>query len=417
MKRLLPILAMCLLVSLACGLPNVTIEWPAETPPVTQPPVQPSIPTQSPVPIQNIVTAQPADTQPTNPPPLNQPVALAVVQGDREVVSFYGLDGQPRAEVATPGIISLDPERVHIAGRWTGARPPVIYSRFDNGGQVMININDQVSLLADAPDFAGMAGMIGEPILAYSNAMFGQVALRSQLFVSHTASLGSALPVLDLENPEGNAVIPLAIRAEGGAPVGVWYTQRPWGIGGDIVFDPTGGVYYLNLSDGTTTERLGRESHTVSLSPDQVWVAYASGMPGNGTFHIYNLLTGENFGFNPLASSDRGAGYGVFSPSNAYVAWMEGSGSGMAEVPNFHPTLRIGTTKGEWLVDYSDAALSSQLGTAVAWVRPVGWLDDQRLVVQVHGIDWDDAFVVIVDIAANRATFLVTGTFVGMVYP
>jgi len=220
-----------------------------------------------------------------------------------------------------------------------------------------------------------------------------------------------------MDDPEGRAIKPLALYAEGGVPTGVWYTLRPWGIGGDIVFDPTEGLYYVNISDGTITEYNDNVSRSASMSFDQVWAANARGIPGNGTFHIYNFQTGENYGFNPLPSSERGAGYGVFSRSNQYVAWMEGSGWTMAETPNFHATIRVGTTGGAWLVDYPDIMLASLLGTAVAWAEPVGWLDDQRLVLQTRGTDWSDASVVVMDITTNYLTYLTSGAFVGFVYP
>jgi len=47
----------------------------------------------------------------------------------------------------------------------------------------------------------------------------------------------------------------------------------------------------------------------------------------------------------------------------------------------------------------------------------VGWLDETRLVLQVHGANWDDSSVLIVDVTANQPTRLAAGTFVGFVYP
>jgi len=343
------------------------------------------------------------------------PSAIAIVQVNHAAVSIYSLNGQLLTEISTPGLENAGAESVHIAGKLADAYLPVAYFTYGNGGQIMLNTNGQISPLVNAPYFASMAGASGQSILSYSTAEFGQSTLRSQLFVSPINTISYTGPAVSMDDPNGRAIKPLAIRVENGVPTGVWYTLRPWGIGGDIVFDPTEGFYYINLNDGRITEY--DVLNSASMSQDQVWVANSRGNPANGTFYIYNILTGENHGFNPLPSTDRGAGYGVFSPSDQTVAWMEGSGWTMAETPSFHATIRVGTIKGDLLVDYPDTMLASLLGTAVSWVEPVGWLDDQRLVLQIRGSEWSDASVVTMDITTNYLTYLAAGSFVGFAYP
>jgi hypothetical protein len=414
MKRPIFVLMILLLASLACGLPNITIAWP------TEPPGQPLVVTQAPAtepPAGPAVTVPPVTEPPTGLPALNLPNGIVVDTQDGYGLILVDVKGSYITERATPGLGSAGPESVHVAGSSETNSTPLVYQSWDNGGAILANVNEQITTLAAVPNFASMLGVPGQPILSYSTAEFTNNGLRSQLFVSPLDTLFHAGPAVSREDPEGRAIKPLAIYVEGGVPTGVWYTLQPWGIGGDIVFDPTEGIYYVNINDGTITERMDKISRSASMSFDQVWAAYASGIPGNGTFHIYNFQTGENYGFNPLPSSERGAGYGVFSPSDTYVAWMEGSGWTMAETPNFHATIRVGTTGGAWLVDYPDTMLASLLGTAVAWVEPVGWLDDQRLVLQVRGTDWSDASVVVMDITTNYLTYLTAGTFVGFVYP
>ena len=415
MKSPIFVLTILLLASLACGLPNITIAWPTEPP--GQPPVVTQAPAAQPTEQPPVVTQPPATQPPAIQPSTTLPNAIAIVQEKHAAVNIYSLDGQLIAEIGSAGLENTGPESVHIAGRLAAAYLPMAYFTYSNGGQIMLNTNEQIAPLVNAPNFASMLGAPGQPILSYSTAEFGQTALRSQLFVSPIDTLSYAGPAVSMDDPEGRAIKPLAIHVEGGVPTGVWYTLWPWGIGGDIVFDPTEGIYYDNINDGTITERMDKISRSANMSFDQVWAAYASGIPGNGTFHIYNLRTGEIYGFNPLPSSERCAGYGVFSPSDTYVAWMEGSGWTMAETPNFHATIRVGTTGGAWLMDYPDTMLASLLGTAVAWAEPVGWLDDQRLVLQVRGTDWSDASVVVMDITTNYLTYLTSGAFVGFVDP
>lgn len=415
MKRLMLVLSIFLLTGLSCALPNVNVEWPTATPITTT--LSPAEPTPGQVLPTPPPSGQPATLQPTAPSGVPLPIGLAIVPPDRAVVDVFNPDGQLLGEMSAPGLEDANPERVHIAGGWTAGRPQVAYFTFANSGQILLNTNEQIAPLVNTPNFAGMLGAPGQPFLAYSLAELGPNGLSGRLYAAPLASLAGAAPIISFDDPNGRAIKPLAIRVENGAPTGVWYTRRPWGIGGDIVFDPTDGLYYVSLSDGAITEKLGAAARSASLSPDQAWAAYASGEPGNGALHIYNFQSGASFSFNLLPSSDRGAGYGVFSPSNAKVAWLEGSGWGLGDVPNFHPTIRVGTTQGAWLVDYPDTLLSNLLGATVAWVQPVGWLDENLLVLQAHGVNWDEATVIVIDTTANQLTFRASGTFVEFVYP
>jgi len=419
-KRLIFLPLIFLLTGLACALPNVTVNWPTETPPAVPPSTSPSPAPVLPTPVPP--TVQPTPGQPEvvpSPAPggVFLPIGLAVVPLDRTVVQVFGPDGQLLGEMSVPGLESADMEKVHLAGGWSAGRPPVAYFTFNNGGQILVNTNEQITVLVNTPNFAGMLGAPGQPFLAYSLAELGPNGLSGRLYAAPIASLAGAAPIISFNDPDGRAVKPLAIRVENGAPTGVWYARRPWGIGGDIVFDPTDGIYYVSLSDGAVTEKMGADARSASLSPDQAWASYASGEPGNGALHVHNLLNGADFRFDLLPASDRGAGYGVFSPASTKIAWMEGSGSGMADVPNFHATVRVGTTQGAWLADYPDTMIANLLGSPVAWVQPVGWLDENRLVLQVRGANWDDSSLVIVDVATNLPTRLAAGTFVEFVYP
>ena len=110
----------------------------------------------------------------------------------------------------------------------------------------------------------------------------------------------------------------------------------------------------------------------LGLSPDLNWVAYAGADSGfvNGEIPrltLYNLYTtvGINIPINP--ASDRGAGYAVFSPDNQFVAWMEGAGWLMAEVPDFHSKVVIADINGNIIAEVRDHALASVTGDPNAY--------------------------------------------------
>ncbi len=58
----------------------------------------------------------------------------------------------------------------------------------------------------------------------------------------------------------------IAVDAYNEQPVGVWYSKRPWGIGGDIVFDPRRTLSYLDLQTGVNSQYLGAEANPSAVS-------------------------------------------------------------------------------------------------------------------------------------------------------
>ncbi|MBT3713388.1 MAG: hypothetical protein HOG15_08570, partial [Anaerolineae bacterium] len=223
-------------------------------------------------------------------------------------------------------------------------------------------------------------------------------------------------------DPQGWALVALAVDVEGGLPVGVWYSKRPWGIGGDIVFDPRRTLSYFDLKTGISSQFLGTEANPSAISADRKWLAYTNDSSvgsASGPMAIRNVETGANLSY-PLqnAIDQRGAGEASFSPNNQYLAWMEGSGWQMAETPNFHSVVRVGNMNGNIIAEYADTIFlaTSGLGT-VQRVEPVGWFDDNTLIVMARGEHWDDAVLISVDIAAQTSRLIAQGIFAGFAYP
>jgi hypothetical protein len=225
-------------------------------------------------------------------------------------------------------------------------------------------------------------------------------------------------------DPQSFATIPLAVQASNNEPQGVWFSLMPYGIGGDIVFPPHKGLYYLDLmAGGPETLFLTDDFNPVGLSPDLNWVAYAPTDNGfvsgqNPRITLYNLYTtvGIDIPINP--ASDRGAGFAVFSPDNQYVAWMEGSGWMMAETPNFHSKVVIADINGNILAELPDNVLAAQSGDPNStWVRPMGWLDAETLIVDVRGEDWNNTSLVKVRFDGSNIAYLASGQFEGFTYP
>jgi hypothetical protein len=90
----------------------------------------------------------------------------------------------------------------------------------------------------------------------------------------------------------------------------------------------------------------------------------------------------------------------------------------MAEVPNFRSVVRVGNLNGNVIAEFADTALLDISGlSTVQRVEPVGWFDDNTLVVMARGEYWDDAVLIAVDIPSQSAQLLAQGVFVGFTYP
>jgi hypothetical protein len=388
------------------------------TPESTQTPVPPTL---EPSPVPPTPTLEPSATQPAVSP--YAPVGFVADSHDGVGLTFFNLDGSLINELIAPGLSEYDSQRVHIAGPWQGdpSTVPVVYfstegpSAGDSIDWLRIVAGNSNPVWVSAPQFFSMAGASGQPVLAYSTLDFEDNQPRSRLYAGSLQTLPGASPLFVIADPDGYMVRPLAVDAEAGNLKGVWYTMAAWGIGGDIVFEPRKGLKYLDMSSGMVTEILNRNMAAWDVSPDRSWVAYST---ISGPVSILNRQTGDTFTFPLLPDSNRGAGNACISPDGRYVAWMEGSGWTMAENPDFHASIRIGTTAGIHLTDIPQTAFDNVASSEkVSWVQPVGWLDGQTLIVQVRFQDWSNAALLRVHFDGSNPLYLAAGTFVAFLYP
>ncbi len=347
---------------------------------------------------------------------------IGVVTAKDGMLSLFDRDGYTLAQVNTPGLSYANENNVHITKRFSQSDTtfPVLYFSFEQNNSLLFSDNGQISTLLASPNFSGLIGAAGEPIIAYASAEYLNDSLASNLYVGTTQSLPTATSVLSENDTEGWGLIALAVDVEANQPTGIWYSKRPWGIGGDIVFEPRRTLHYLALGSGQSTQILGVDANPSAISANRDWVAYTDDtVAGVGTMIIRNLKTGENLSYPLQAAIDqRGAGVATFSPSNQYLAWMEGSGWQMAEKPTFRSVIRIGDLNGNVITEFPDTALISSSGmNTVQRAEPVGWLDENTLIIMARGEHWDEAVLLKIDIPSRTPSFLAKGVFVGFVYP
>ena len=405
-------IAFLVMLTFACTLFSAPVapqpSFPEE-PPTAAPPQAEEVP-QAPV---------------TEPEIISQYLPIGVATSTGSGLRVFDRLGYTLVEINTPGLFYSDRSNLHLAGGLPegSANLPVVYFSFEQNESLLLNTNGQISTLLPIPYFAGLAGATGEPVVAYTTAdLSTSGSLLGQLYVGRLESLPTAAPVLTDDDPQGWALVALAVDVENDEPVGVWYSKRPWGIGGDIVFDPRRTLSYLDLGTRTVSQFLGAEANPSAISADRIWLAYTDDTSvgaGAGEMMIRNILSGVNISFPLLPAVDpRGAGNAVFSPGNQYIAWMEGNGFQMAETPNFHSVVRVGNMNGNTIAEFADTALVTVSGLGIVQrVEPVGWFDDETLVIMARGERWDETVLLKIDIPSKTPSFLAQGAFVGFVYP
>jgi hypothetical protein len=333
---------------------------------------------------------------------------------------FYNVDGSMLGKMSAPYA-----DKLHAAGSYQGSLNfPLVFHSFDTASRVQsfkINNDGQVTdllILDERSILSNLVGVPREPIILYALFQPLDAALQTQFFLGTVDALPSVTPVLTLENSESRYWKPVAIRMKDGAPTGIWFTREPWGIGGEIVFRYQEGLSYLDLASGTIYEVLNENTTFSSLSQDQTWIAFsARGETGLDLF-IHNLyILGEPVDIPSLPESDRGAGDGIFSPSNKYIAWREAQGS--LSDGSFRQTIRIATLDGQVIGNFKDEAFYTIAElSAGTEIKPVGWLNDEILLVQVIAVEKPhDGTVIKLNITTGELTLFAQGFFAGWFYP
>ncbi len=344
------------------------------------------------------------------------PQGIFVNTNDKYGLTFCNLQGQTTTEFKTSGITNLEPGEVVIAGSVPAGpiQVPIVYLEHNPEPGLKVNLKDQISTLVTSPNIFQIAGAPGLPVLAYSRVDAQDNGRTYKLFVGTLDGIATAPAIISHYDEKYLFVYnPLAVAADGSSIKGVWYTQTPWGVGGEG-FLRNKGLNFYDYATGEIKEYLDANQNFQGLSLDQSMAAIMDeSVAEKPAFRIVNLKTKGVTTIAVDPTSDNGGGAVKFSPDNRYMAWMESGGTSMSDTPDFHSRLRVaqlGATPG-LVIDLTDADVSKTLGYPEVYAaEPVGWLDGQTLLVYVHeGLNK-------LDVTSGKFTPFCRGSFVAFAY-
>ncbi|MBM3150612.1 MAG: hypothetical protein FJZ96_00160 [Chloroflexi bacterium] len=358
-----------------------------------------------------------ATSAPPSYPERDDPAGMTVVQDKGTTLAFYDLRGGllgSRALPPTGGSSS----RLHISGTAADGVEALDVLRFVQDGHAVAIFSGQAEILRLEGSLNGVVGVPGQPLVAFGllnpSADGGQLV--SQIYLGTPQTLAGAQPVFEHTGSFGGAFGPLRIEIEAGQPVGIWYTLRAYGIGGHIIYDPTNGLYFLDLATGLGVEFTIPDSdiHQAAFSPDGSWLSYVS----MGSIEFFNLQDGSTFSIPQLPESDRGGGDVTIAPGNQYVAWKEAHGSFLAAdgEPDYYALLRVGVIDQGPVHDFAEAFFEQAAGYVVNDMSPVAWLDDQTLLVSLSN-EYGARQLWMLDLSGPTPRLLADGDLAGFIYP
>jgi hypothetical protein len=352
---------------------------------------------------------------------------------DNTAISFYDASGNLLGKKLTPGLPNMDSDRVHVAGGITNGLSgvPLVYFDRESNGVLKANINSEIFQLDTTGLLIVLTGAEGHfTYIVYSSAEYTDEGIKSTLKAGEMGLLPKETAQLTRVEDDGLVYYPLAVYVVNEQVQGVWYSLAMYGIGG-VIFAPNNGLYYYDLSQNQITEYLDLDSRLKGISPDQSLVAFgriSGGTPGTG-FIVKDLTDCDERVIPYYESSIYGGGFTVFSPDNQYLAWIEAGGDSPDPMA---PEIRLRIVKLDQnqtsLIDADISTLTSLAGGEIpSFIKPVGWLSNHILLLQVFILDYDHPLLVAYApdpaspldpaLGSNQSTLLAEGIFAGFLYP
>jgi hypothetical protein len=328
-----------------------------------------------------------------------------------------GLDlvSQDGIELGGMGKITWsDPDRLRgttlgaIGGQFGRAR--FAYLTADDAG-LELNVRSSISTitLGEFPTGAILAGSVPAGLLAVSDprATGSDDEPESVIYVvDPTRRTGLDVPAVKGLDP---GVVPLVLQIEDGRPSSIVYCLS-LSDGSPSQDDPCYGLYRVELASGQVDPIVPDSLEIVALSPDIRIAALASRDRIPPEVRVRNLETGVEVVFRSEAGA-REVLQGALSPAGTRLAWASlsgenGGGDALA--------VNLVSTSGGPVTRVANSTLSEAVGEQVADVRPVGWLDDGRLLLELSTFRRSALYVLL--LGEGRIDHIAPGRLAGFVY-
>lgn len=351
-----------------------------------------------------------------------KPAAVLVNKNLAESLTLIAPDQKFIANVKIENAGNMSSDDVVPAGKYSKekANLPLVYATYAAGAEVKLSQSDQIQVLRKLESLSKIAGSDGQQAIAFADVAYGDNSLKSSLYVANLDKLGMSTSVYQIEDYlQQWALAPLAVEVKNNQPSGVWYTTTGWGVGGPgIVFPFTQGLNYYDIQSGSNTEYLSRDESLQGFSPDHKLAgSIASSSSGDHTMTVTNLETHWTLKFPLRKESDMGSGYAVFPPDDQYAAWLE-AGTSLYDPYQYNYVVRVGNLSEAKVAFEIDASATAQTlhADTITYLRPVGWLDDNSLLIEARGENWQDANIVRLDLSDGKLYQFASGAFVNFVY-
>ena len=432
---LLPLLVVWAIV-IACGLPNPLSPSATQTPYVitatsqsTQPVV--TLPENTPDgsgEIQASPTVEIAGPTATQAPQggsggqvVNGPAGVLVFQDIDGMVTAYDTYGNRAGDISTPGFSGYGPGRIYAYG-WDSLGVTNLQTYyFSNQAQMLKKVaNGQVTDLVTIDYFANMAAFAASPYFLAGKGTFADGGLATEIMAYNFSGAMETRYYLDTVSAESHVYAPMMITGNNGMPDTAYFTMEAYGIGGDIIYPVTYGLYRMDLASGNVNWLFNDDYRPLSVSADGSLAAIiqqsASGPQG---VTIYELSgPSEITTFDLLMGQDRGAGYAVFSPDNQKVAFMQAGGYMMAETPDFHSMLcyaDVAAGAQATCLPASDLVVSAEAYPNY-WAQPLGWVNNHEILYEAFTLQEPQHTLRLLDIDTGIIFNFAPGKFLGFIY-
>lgn len=340
------------------------------------------------------------------------PAAMLLFNPSGRALDLVGQDGVVLADMGSITWPDPDRRRGVVIGSLSGVLGRVRFAFLTpNATGVDLKVRSAIGTitLGGFPAQSVMAGSVpaGLLVVSVSGEAKAPDPAGSALYVIDPARrTGVDRPFVDGLEPD---IVPLRLQVEEGQPTGVLYCLADSVV---IATEPSAcrGLYRFELASGEVEQIIPADLALLALSPDLRIVALASTERIPPDVRVRNLETGGEIIFRSEAGV-REVRPGALSPAGTRLAWVSLS---LDERGEEVPALSLASATGGPVTQLGNASISEAVGAPVEQVRPVGWLDEARLLLELTTSRGTALHVLRMD--EGRMDHIASGRLAGFVY-